>query len=345
VGDFLTEGTVVAELGGSSRSVVRRVRAGDRTVIVKRFTGDTGGFAREAAALGVLPPSAPVPRLLEVIESPPTVVMSDEGGGSSVADLLLGSSSPAAVEGLMSWAAAVARLHDVSVDLGDAFRAALFGRPASTVADDLTETVAALTVYAAGLQVPVPDGTWDGLRGLGDRLEGGPAVLSPGDTCPDNNVDTPRGRVLLDFESAQWRHPAWDVAYLVVPWPTCWCSWRLPDEVAEQAIHRYQEASALPWARSAGFRSDIEVAAVVWAFMTSAMFLERALGDDPPPADPAKVMPPRRALILDRLATAALYRPPRAPRELDALSGFAIGLRAALVDRWGEVALPCAPAF
>ena len=27
----------------------------------------------------------------------------------------------------------------------------------------------------------------------------------------------------------QWRHVAWDLAYLRVPWPTCWCSWRLPD--------------------------------------------------------------------------------------------------------------------
>jgi hypothetical protein len=196
---------VLAELGGSSRSVVQRVRAGAGTAIVKRFTGDPGGFPREVAALSVLPPSAPVPRLLEVIESPPTVVMSDEGTGSSVAGLLLGSSAVAAVDGVLSWAAAVARLHDVSVDLGDAFRAALSPRPVSTVADDLAETVSSLTAHAADLGVAVPGGAWDDLSGLCDRLEGGPAVLSPGDTCPDNNVDTPRGRVLLDFENAQWR--------------------------------------------------------------------------------------------------------------------------------------------
>jgi aminoglycoside phosphotransferase (APT) family kinase protein len=332
---------VIAELGGSSRSVVQRVRAGNATAIVKRFTGDAGGFPREAAALGVLPESAPVPRLLEVIESPPTVVMSDEGSGPSVAGLLLGSSSAAAVEGLMSWAVAIARLHDVSVDLGEAFRDALSPRPVSAVADDLAETISSLAAYAADLGVAAPDGAWDELRELCDRLEGGPAVLSPGDTCPDNNVDTPRGRVLIDFENAQWRHPAWDVAYLVVPWPTCWCSWRLPDGVAEQAIRHYREVCALPWARSAAFRADVEVAAVVWALMTSAMFLERALGDDPPPADPAKVMPPRRALILDRLGVAARNR----PREMVGLSVFAAGLRAALVRRWGEVALPYAPAF
>jgi hypothetical protein len=165
--DYLTGSVVIAELGGSSRSVVQRVRAGNATAIVKRFTGDAGGFPREAAALSVLPESAPVPRLLEVIESPPTVVMSDEGSGPSVAGLLLGSSSAAAVEGLMSWAVAIARLHDVSVDLGEAFRDALSPRPVSAVADDLAETISSLAAYAADLGVAAPDGAWDELC---DRL-------------------------------------------------------------------------------------------------------------------------------------------------------------------------------
>jgi aminoglycoside phosphotransferase (APT) family kinase protein len=341
VGERLIEFAVVAELGGSSRSVVQRVRAGDRTAVVKRFSGDPGGFPREVAALSVLPASAPVPRLLEVHDSPPAVVLSDEGEGPGVAALLLGSSAAAASDGLMSWATAVARLHDVSVGVGDAFRDALASRSSqavSTVADDLAETTGALSAFAERLGVSVPEGTWDELGGFCDRLEGGPVVLSPGDTCPDNNVATPDGLVLLDFENAQWRHPAWDVAYLVVPWPTCWCSWRLPDEVAERAVRRYQEASELAWARMPEFRADIQAAATAWAFMTSAMFMERALGDDPPPADPAKVMPPRRALILDRLGAAAGDEP-------TALAAFAASLRGALVERWGEVALPYAPAF
>jgi aminoglycoside phosphotransferase (APT) family kinase protein len=330
---------VVAELGGSSRSVVERVRAGGRTRIRKRFLGDAAGFPREAAALSVLPPTAPVPRLIEVLADPPAVVLSDEGAGPSVADALLGADPEAAGEALTSWAAAVARLHDISAGLGGAFRVALASRssqPVSTLADDLARTEAALAPRASALGVPAGPEVWAELRRLAGRLEGGPAVLSPGDTCPDNNVDTPGGRVLLDFENAQWRHPAWDVAYLVVPWPTCWCCWRLPDEVAERAIRRYRATSRLPWAASAAFRPDVRVAATAWAFLTTAMFLPAALGDDPPPADPAKRMPPRRAMILNRLA---------AVREPAALSRFAGDLRAALAGRWGEVVLPYAPAF
>jgi hypothetical protein len=47
----------------------------------------------------------------------------------------------------------------------------------------------------------------------------------------------------------------------------------------------------------------------------------------------------RRALILDRLGAAT------AARDQAAQSSFAASLRGALVERWGEVALPCAPAF
>jgi hypothetical protein len=129
-----------------------------------------------------------------------------------------------------------------------------------------------------------------------------------------------------------------------VPWPTGWCSWRLPDAVAERTIRKYQAVAKLPWARSGDFRRDVRAAATAWAVMSTASLLRSALGDDAPPADPAKVMPPRRALILNRLAAVARYRL-RAAGEPAGLGAFATELRAALVARRGEVALPYAPAF
>jgi hypothetical protein len=331
--DFAGLGEVIGDaLGGSNRSTVHRVRAGEGTVIVKQFASPEGGFPREAAALSVLPPDAPTPRLLGVRASPPTIVLADAGTGPSVADALLGDDPAVARESLLSWASTLARLHDSTVDRGEAFRAALAARtdePASLAAVEIGETVETLTARCADLGVA---GAGDELRELGARLTGGPAVLSPGDTCPDNNVAVPGGRVLIDFENAQWRHPAWDVSYLSVPWPTCWCSWRLPASVAEEAIGRYREASALPWARSDDFRPDVEAATTVWAFVSTAMLLGRALGDDPPPADPRKRMPTRRAMILHRLGAVRG-------------SQLARDLRAALVSRWGEVPLAYAPAF
>ncbi len=68
----------------------------------------------------------------------------------------------------------------------------------------------------------------------------GPGALTPGDACPDNNIETPDGLVLIDFEVADFRHVAWDAAYLTEPWPTCWCSWRLPSEVTDEAVARWR---------------------------------------------------------------------------------------------------------
>jgi hypothetical protein len=338
---------ILGELGGSSRSRVHRVRARDATVIVKRFTAGREGFAREAAALSVMPPEAPTPRLLGESTQPPAVVLSDAGTGRSVADDLLGADPAVARVGLLSWAQAIARLHDCTAGHGDAFRVALAARtdqPVATLAAEIEQAITALDEHCAKLGVRVPTGAWDDLRGLHARLHGGPAVLSPGDTCPDNNVATPSGRILIDFEAAQWQHPAWDVAYLSVPWPSCWCSWQLPLDACEDALRQYQQTSTLPWAASPGFRGDVEAAAVAWAIITTAWFLPRALADDPPLADPRKLMPTRRSQILNRLRLAASRHPQDGP-ELAELGALATGLRDTLANQWGEQPLPYAPAF
>ena len=63
-------------------------------------------------------------------------------------------------------------------------------------------------------------------------------ALSPADACPDNNLLTDRRLRLIDFEWSEVRHPAWDAAYLAVPWPTCWCSWRIPGRVRRPGARR-----------------------------------------------------------------------------------------------------------
>lgn len=325
---------VVDRLGGSTRSHVRRVRAGERTVIVKEFTGAGDGWARECAALSVLPPEVPAPRLVARGAKPPIVVMSDLGPGRNVADLLLGADRAAAVDGVLAWAAAVGSLHRHTAGLRHQFQQALAGLPESLVATKLDDACDAIALHGAELGVAVPVAAVDELRSLGVRLgSDGPAALTPSDTCPDNNVRTGAGLALIDFEGAQWRHIAWDVAYLTVPWPSCWCSWRIPDELAEPAIEAYLSAYGPAYP---GFRRDVEAATVGWAFESMSWLLPRALTEEVPPAMPA---PTRRAMILHRLRQAATSA------ELPALADLAAGFHTALTDRWGEVPLRFAPAF
>jgi hypothetical protein len=333
-------------LGGSDRSIVQRVSAGPRTLIVKTFTEAGRGWVRESAALSVMPPEAPAPRLVAAGDAPPVVVMSDVGTGGNIADALLGDDPEAAQRAMVSWATTIAALHTSTAGTGDAFRAALAARagvcevPDSAIRDDLESAARKTAEHCADLGVDVPDGALDELLGLAGRLGAdGPAALTPADACPDNNVWTGDDLVLVDFEGAQWRHIAWDVAYLAVPWPTCWCSWRVPDGVARVAVNAYRAAYPSPYVDGPDFDRDVAAASVGWAFWSVAWFLPRALSGDPPPPELARRAPTRRAVILHRLAMV------RENRELPALAELAGRMRDALADRWGEVALAYAPAF
>lgn len=344
----------LALLGSSSRSRVRRFRADSDTLIVKEFARLDEGWVRECAALSVLPAEVRAPRLIAADAVPPTVVMSDVGAGASVADALLAQDPVAAADAVAQWATAIGVLHRATTGRREAFRNALAARAGplpvvdSKMSAGLDDAAVTLAQQSAQLAVDVPAGALDELRELGTRLsDAGAAAMTPSDACPDNNVRTGDGLVLIDFEGAQWRHVAWDVAYLVVPWPSCWCSWRIPADVVERAIEAYRAAFAVPDA--AGFRRDVEAAAVGWEFMSVAWFLPRALAghrapddgapDDGAPAEPDKPTPNIRASILHRLDQAG--------RSADrpALAEFAARLHHTLIARWGEPTLPYAPAF
>jgi hypothetical protein len=270
-------------------------------------------------------------------------VLTDAGSGPSVADALLGDDSDEAAEAVGRWAEAVATLHRTSRGLRAEFQRALDDRAGDlSVAEDcigaeLSDVTRAVDDRCASLGVATSAAALDELRGLAHRLgSDGSAAITPADACPDNNVRVEDGIVLLDFEGAQWRHVAWDIAYLRVPWPTCWCSWRLPEPVADAALDRYRRAAG-PVLEDVA-EADVDAAVLGWAFIGFDMFAGRALADDPP-LNADRPTPTRRAMILHRLGVAA------ANTELAAAADLAGRLRVALAARWGDVDLAYAPAF
>lgn len=342
----------VERLGGNDRSVVHRAKAsypdGRRTtLIVKEYVSAGEGWVRESAALAMLPRTLRAPRLVAVGGAPPVVITEDLGAGTSVADVLLGTDPNIAEQALQGWARALAELHAATRGSRAQFRAALAERQGelpvgeSCLAADLDNAVRVLDRECASLGVRTPAGAFDELRGLAKRLGGsGLAALTPADACPDNNVLTDGGLALVDFEGAQWRHVAWDVAYLRVPWPTCWCAWRIPDAAADRAVTAYRNAAAPALAEvdDDGFARDVEAAVVGWALVSTAWFIDNALGGDPP-LNPDRPTPTRRAMIMHRLDRAA------GTTELRALGELAGSFAAELRGRWGDVPLALAPAF
>ncbi len=343
----------VETLRRTERSEVLRVRAvrpcwsGAQMLIVKAFPDAGEGWVRESAALAAAPDSAPVPRLVAASADPPVVVMTDAGTGPSVADVLLGGDAAEARTAVGQLAAALAGLHLSTQGARDAFGAELAARSGGTVRESampgfVAGAASALAGFCDQLGVRVPEGALPALTDLPERLSAaGPAALTLADACPDNNVRAGDGYLLIDFEEAEWRHIAWDVAYLTVPWPSCWCSFLLPADVTQQALARYRAriAGRLPYVDTPAFGHDVALATTGWEFVSASWFLRAALSEDRPLDDTTAGLPTRRAVILHRLGNA------RNATALPVLAELAARLRTELVRRWGEVPLDPAPAF
>lgn len=303
---------------GSDRAVVLRalLDAGPDTVVVKAFRGGGEGWLREAAAL----------------------------------TLLNGRGAAAAAIALNAWADALASVHVATAGDEAGYAAALavhagdFPADLDTTEDKLATAAATLERQLPALGITPSPAALAELRTAAAGMGTDGPALSPSDTCPDNNVTTPGGLVLLDFEGAVLRNVAWDAAYLQVPWPSCWCAWRLPAEMSTTALARWQAAviPALPAVASSAFTESLAVATTAWAFVSTSWFLDRALADDPPPEDPRLhgLVPSRRAMITHRLDGVLSCDP-----ALPALTALAGDLLAATRARWGDVQLALAPAF
>lgn len=287
---------VIETIRGSERSAVLRVRAsgpdwgGPETLIVKRFPAAGEGWARESSALSSLPAGLPAPRLVASAPEPPLVVMTDVGAGPSVANTLLSGTPEEATAALDGYVDALAAFHLGTLGLREIFRSRLVASsggsaPQTTAPKFVARAAADLGQWCDRLGVPVPDGALKALAGLPDQISAsGPSALTPADACPDNNVRTSDGGYLLiDFEGAQWRPIAWDVAYLTVPWPSCWCSFRLPEAVSDRAVARYRSAVAerLPYVATEAFGADIAAATTVGARQSFLVPQNRA-GTRPP---------------------------------------------------------------
>lgn len=340
-------GAVLADpvdLGGSARTVVWRVVAGGVPLVVKvHRPEEAAGYAREVSALEVLTGTGTLPDLVGHDDASRVIVMQDLGERPHLADALLGDDPVLARQRLDRWVDALAALHDAATPARRrTFAEAVAGRGAEASSAIEEQPGTAHDRYA---EVLPGLGLDDALPDLVAALELAPTlmseqeVISPGDVCPDNNADLGDRLVLLDLEGAQLLHPALDLAYLTVPWPSCWCSWALPDDVVAAAVRRYEAARGL---EPVAVAHDLAVATLLWAVVSPGWFLSRALHPETGDAEDDPRVPTRRAMVQHRLRVAAGID---APRGLEALPVFAERLHAALAARWGGVRLPLGPAW
>lgn len=295
------------DLGGSDRSTVLRARTSDGgSVVIKQYAGGERARAVFAAESSGLAFTGLGPRLLAADIDVPMIVMNDLGAHPSLADRLLGDDPQAADAALLEWAGAYGRMAAASVgrqqDLARLVEE--HGRGHKPISEDSTFSrhCAAFRKRLAELGIDVPAGLEEELEGLVETvvLSGSFSVFSPGDICPDNNLLTPDGLRVLDFEGASFHSVFLDAAYATMPFATCWCVYRLPPGQAERVEERYRAevTGAFPeLADDSVWGPGVRAAIVLWTAAMSAFMIEDVKAGDVPMHSAERPLPTVRQVL------------------------------------------------
>jgi aminoglycoside phosphotransferase (APT) family kinase protein len=277
------------------RAHVVRVGTRDgRSAILKRprrdrREGEPGweAFGLELASLEYLAgmPVPVAPRLLGADVKAGVLVMEDLPAGPSLADSLLLGDRAAAITGLVAYAASLGSVHAWSIGRTAGFEQARerYSPAAGSCSWWLARIergrghfLQASSVF--GLATTGVDAEIDQLIGMldGPRYRG----FVHGDLCPDN-VRLTDGRMrFFDFEWSGLGSAALDAAYLLAPFPSCWCFADVPADVADQALVVYRGALAAGGAEAGqDFGAELTAAMAGWLVTRGAM-IEDALWHD-----------------------------------------------------------------
>jgi hypothetical protein len=333
------------------RSHIVRLRlADDRSAVLKRrrsenFGGRDRSFGAELAALEFLNgmETAVAPRLFGADPGAGILVMEDLGPDVSLADSLLARDRGRAEADLVAYARALGSMHAWSFGRADQF-AEIRARhsssaPAPEWLDAITSRKESFLAVAGRFGGPPADGVGEEIDSLTELLSGsGYAGLVHSDPCPDNTRIAGGNCRIFDFETSGWGPVALDAAYLLAPFPSCWCFARLPAEAAAPALRAYRRQVADAGAvLGADWDAALTAALAGWVVARGAA-IGKALDED---EDWGTTTMRPRLLTWLRSFTGAAERSGVLPR----LRTCAEALHEQLSARWPEAAVPEYPAL
>jgi hypothetical protein len=335
--------------GGAIQHVIlKRSKPAD----VQEIAESVQDFCNEWAALQLLSmvaPQAVAPRFYGGDVEHRLLLMEDLGAAPSLADRLLAPDREEAEVACLAYARCLGRLHAATTGKGTAYLDMLRSITGKESPDPWRERVQRIfsqlpaSLASAGVE---PDAACvSELQALGESLlpKGSALVLTHGDPCPDNAVLVDGEMRLIDFEFAGLRPPLVDGTYGRVPFPTCWCASRLPQNLvsATEASYREELRQALPWVgdEQAWRRAVVEASAFWLASDLAEWLLPVALKEE-------------RVWGTSTFRQRLLMRLPlfteltREYGQLPALGHLAQQLADRLVERWPELEpMPLYPAF
>jgi Ser/Thr protein kinase RdoA (MazF antagonist) len=271
--------------------VFRLHLASGRAVILKRRRrqGPIGAqlFGDELAALDYLNamPVPVAPRLLGADARRGLLLMEDLGEGATLADSLMAAGRDRVQAELIAYARALGSLHAWSMghpgeaagllarhgqgdDAGPRWRDAV-----QRGKEPFLAAVATLGVASYGVAEEI-----DQVH----RMIIGTAYLGlvHGDPCPDNVRLIDGTCRIVDFEYAGWGPVAYDAAYLLAPFPSCWCFARLPMGVAGPAVEAYRARLEATGIELGPDWENLTTAVLAAAFLGRGQVFAEALDQD-----------------------------------------------------------------
>jgi aminoglycoside phosphotransferase (APT) family kinase protein len=303
------------------------------------------GFGVELAALEFLSamPEPIAPRLLGADTRAGILVMEDLPPGPSLAGSLLTGERDRARADLVAYARALGSLHTWSMGRA-AELAGLWARyapavPAAPWLERAVEEGKKPFLAAAAALGLATGGVAREIGELPALLSGAsPSGLVHGDACPDNVRLLGDGCRIFDFETASWGPVVLDAAYLLAPFPTCWCFASLPADAAAPALEAYRE-----YLRAAGIDLgpgwDAAVAAALASWLVARGQRLAGLLEEDPEWGTTTLRP--RLLTWLSSFTGQAARAGVLPR----LQALASELHDQLSRRWPDLVIPDYPAL
>ena len=331
------------------RGHVFRLRlASGRTVILKRkrrqWPIGAQLFGDELAALDYLNgmPVPVAPRLLGADPQAGLLLMEDLGDGATLADSLMAAGRERVQAELIAYARALGSLHTWSMShAGEAAGVRARHSPGNEAGPRWRNTVQRSKkpyLTAAATLGVATHGVAEEIDQVHRMIVGTSYLgLVHGDPCPDNVRLIDGTCRIVDYEYAGWGPVAYDAAYLLAPFPSCWCFARLPNEVAGPAVEAYRASLETAGIELGPDWESITTAVLAAAFLGRGQMFAEALDRDDDWG--TTTMRPRL------LAWLRTFTGRAGDGSLPRLQATAAAMQDRLAERWAGIRIPDYPSL
>lgn len=269
-------------VGGGATVVVKTPRRW-KQYVPDEPGGPADGTLTEWAALELLGEIGfdGAPRLVAADRESGILILSDVGQGARLDHVLLGSGREEALDALRLFGRSLGELHVATSQVDESQWLKTRSRlgpvlemPVGWLDDVIEEFVKACAAWDVDASVGRGDLNELAVAWRGKVL---PTALTHGDPCPDNVILRDDHAALIDFEVARVAPAVRDASYGHVPFPTCWCIGRLPEDATLQFERAYVAASgyALP-----ELKRDLAFACAFWFISTTPRIIRRMADQD-----------------------------------------------------------------